>query len=149
SGGKSFGHVLFSLSRWEGAGVRSNKNASLESTRGAWRRAMGGVRCGIMSCKKNPENKDRFRGNVESDPRGVVITFFYPDFYCRPRSFTGSCACALVGCTTDREFTCTSCGASGTLPRRLLFGCDYYSQRDEACQFNYFSLERISSRRFN
>ena len=42
---------------------------------------------------KIPENKERFRDiKVESDPHGPVVTFFYPDCYCRPRSFAGSCS---------------------------------------------------------
>ena len=44
-----------------------------------------------------------------------------PDHVLRLRS-------ALVGYTTDREFTCMLDGASVTLPRRFVFGCrDYIS----------------------
>jgi len=83
------------------------------------RRKLRGAEPGMsVDPKKNPENKLRFRGlDVESGSH-EPISFFYPDYYCRLRSSTGSCSLesgsllpvdsrSLVGCTTDREFTCT------------------------------------------
>ena len=52
---------------------------------------------------KNPENKVGFRGDKSNQTRIEPVSFFYPDFNCRLWNYTRSCACALVGCTTDRE----------------------------------------------
>jgi hypothetical protein len=68
--------------------------------------------------EKKPENNERFRGVNPHRPAQACVTFFYPDYYCRPRNYTGSCLLyaapvsqrrnchcpkRLVGFTTDRE----------------------------------------------
>ena len=102
-----------------------------------------GIRHGSRLFRKSPENVIVFgtfiippRRYVESDSYEPA-SFFYPDYYCRPRSSTGSCAStrlrqsALVGYTTDREFTARKCHV--TLPRRFLFDCRNYTPRSTNC----------------
>jgi hypothetical protein len=36
--------------------------------------------------KKKPENMNRFRGLKSNQTRVSLVTFFYPDFYCRLRN---------------------------------------------------------------
>ena len=95
-----------------------------------------GTRLGLKR-NENPENNVRFRGNVESDSRGVTILLSSrlllsaPElrrimpFWSLPACWRNTEASFLTpdwlaGYTADREFTCTSCGASVTLPRRFL-----------------------------
>lgn len=43
--------------------------------------------------KTKPENRNHFRGYV-NQTRESLVTFFYPDYYCRLWNFTKSCASA-------------------------------------------------------
>ena len=54
--------------------------------------------------KKKPEN-GIVSGASTTDQTcaGLVITFFYPDCYGRPRNCTGSCTGVLAGFTAGRE----------------------------------------------
>jgi len=53
---------------------------------------------------EKPENENVSGASTADQTRvGLVITFSHPDCYRRPRNFTGSYACALVGSTTGRD----------------------------------------------
>jgi hypothetical protein len=86
-----------------------NENASQALPRGV----DSGRRSRPGPPEQKPENEVVF-GAIKagrSAPIGQPLSFFYPDFYCRPRNFTESCCLVvalggaeeLVGSTTDRE----------------------------------------------
>ena len=53
---------------------------------------------------KKPENEIVSGASTADQTRaGLVITFFYPDYYGRPRNCAGSCTCVLAGYTAGRE----------------------------------------------
>ncbi len=84
----------------------NKKSASLESTTGRRNRPRRSL-MRISCLKKNPENKNRFRGmNPHRDHAVLSFTFFYPDYTVGPGIPPGHvlrlCS-ALVGFTTDRE----------------------------------------------
>ncbi len=81
-----------------------------------------------MRLRKKPENGIVFGASKlnQAHSKPVLFTFFHPDYNRRPRNFTKSCTstrlrlrprCSvLVGCTTDREFTCTTLCAAQVSP---------------------------------
>jgi hypothetical protein len=57
----------------------------------------------LRQATKIPKTKSAFSEHTSNQTHAEPTSFFYPDYYCRLRSRNGSCACALAGCTADRE----------------------------------------------
>lgn len=125
------GFMVFVLNCGGQQAVRfqNKKNASLESTAGRKNKLRRSLRR-IICFKKSPENNKCFRDiNPRKDRTGpVVITFYYPDYTVGLGISPSHALCSdnlsrrykrLVGFTTDREFTCTSCVRVSPCPEGL------------------------------
>ena len=63
---------------------------------------------------------------ISNQTRLSLTSFLYPDYTVGPGVPPDHVLKALVGCTTDREFTCVF-NTGVTLPRRFLFGYQNYN----------------------
>jgi len=80
------------------------KNASQRSNRGAWRQATACAersRSARAKRLRQKTPKTTFVFGASKQPVRVnrpAISFFYPDYYCRPRNYTESCGFGVSHC---------------------------------------------------